>query len=109
MRIPAVVGQISRHTHFRVVSSFAISQGVVFVTSLARIPLVVAAIGSGWLRRCCRRNFSSSVDSARDHKRDAPHTGVGSLKTSAEGTSLAHSRPLRKCIRGHDSWFFCWD
>ena len=45
MRIPAVVGQISRHTHFRVVSSFATSQGVVFLTSLVRIPLVVAAIG----------------------------------------------------------------
>jgi O-antigen/teichoic acid export membrane protein len=46
MPLPAVVRKISRHTHFRVISSFAVSQGIVFVTSLARIPLVVAAIGS---------------------------------------------------------------
>jgi O-antigen/teichoic acid export membrane protein len=45
MTIPALMRQISRHTHFRVVSSFAISQGVAFGTSLARIPLIVAAIG----------------------------------------------------------------
>jgi O-antigen/teichoic acid export membrane protein len=32
--------------HIRVVSSYAITQGIVFLTSLARIPLVISAIGS---------------------------------------------------------------
>ena len=35
-----------RHTHFRVLTSYGFSQGVALATSLARIPLVIAAIGS---------------------------------------------------------------
>jgi hypothetical protein len=34
------------HTHIKVFGSYAFTQGVVFVTSVARIPLVVAAVGS---------------------------------------------------------------
>ncbi len=45
-RIAVVVDRIRQHMHIRVVGSYAISQGVVFLTSLARIPLVIAAIGS---------------------------------------------------------------
>jgi len=35
-----------RDTHIKVFGSYAISQGVVFVTSIGRIPLIVAAVGS---------------------------------------------------------------
>ena len=45
-RIQGAVGRTVRHTHFRVLSSFAFSQGVALATSIARIPLVIAAIGS---------------------------------------------------------------
>ena len=46
-RILEVVERIRRQKiHIRVVGSYAISQGVVFLTSLARIPLVISAIGS---------------------------------------------------------------
>lgn len=46
-RILKVVERIRRQkVHIHVVSSYAISQGVVFLTSLARIPLVISAIGS---------------------------------------------------------------
>jgi hypothetical protein len=38
--------RIRRHNHFRVIGSYSISQGVVFSTSIARIPLVISAIGS---------------------------------------------------------------
>ena len=45
-RLVQVVERGRQQIHIRVVSSYAISQGVVFVTSLARIPLVISAIGS---------------------------------------------------------------
>jgi O-antigen/teichoic acid export membrane protein len=45
-RIRGAAGRAVRHTHFRVLSSYAFSQGVVLATSLARIPLVISAIGS---------------------------------------------------------------
>jgi O-antigen/teichoic acid export membrane protein len=45
-RIQGAAGRTVRHTHFRVLSSYAFSQGVTLATSLARIPLVISAIGS---------------------------------------------------------------
>jgi uncharacterized membrane protein len=42
----ATVRRLRRNTHTKVFGSYAMSQGVAFVTSIARIPLVVAAIGS---------------------------------------------------------------
>jgi O-antigen/teichoic acid export membrane protein len=42
----AMLTRLRRHTHLRVFISYAITQGVVFATSLARIPLIVAAVGS---------------------------------------------------------------
>lgn len=45
-RIQGAVGRAVRHTHFRILSSFGFSGGVALATSLARIPLVISAIGS---------------------------------------------------------------
>jgi hypothetical protein len=42
----ATVRRLRRNTHITVFGSYAMSLGVAFVTSIARIPLVVAAIGS---------------------------------------------------------------
>ena len=41
-----LAGRLRRQSHLRVISTFGISQGVILVTSLARIPLIVSAIGS---------------------------------------------------------------
>jgi len=41
-----MIRRARRHTHIKVFGSYAFSQGVVFVTSVGRIPLVVAAVGS---------------------------------------------------------------
>ena len=46
LSLTELAGRVRRHTHFRVVVSYGISQGVVLLTSLARIPLIVSAIGS---------------------------------------------------------------
>jgi O-antigen/teichoic acid export membrane protein len=48
-RTPLVSGALRRlrqHRHVRILSGYALSQAVVFSTSLARIPLIVSAIGS---------------------------------------------------------------
>ena len=44
--IREVASRTREHSHFRVVGSFAVSQGAVLVTSLGRVPLIVSAIGS---------------------------------------------------------------
>src|SRR5579863_5896267 len=41
-----LAARLRRHMHVRVVFSYVMSQAVVFLTSLARIPLIVSAIGS---------------------------------------------------------------
>ena len=46
MTIREVATRTRDHSHFRVVGTFALSQGVLLATSLARVPLIVSAIGS---------------------------------------------------------------